>query len=96
MSRYKRWFTIGGNDAWMTTLRKCRRLGMAVVNGGKPGFVAWYGLCLLATPDQIRTLEAWWDERGIKWFNRRPRGAWDVSSRGNTVPWDEALKNAAK
>src|SRR5947208_739591 len=55
--RVRRWISIGGDDPFQRTLNKCRELGIAIINGGKPGWVAWYGLAMLATRAQIQSLE---------------------------------------
>jgi hypothetical protein len=91
--RYKRWVGIGDNP-FRRSLRQARRLGMAIIDGGKPGFCAWHSFCFEATAGQMRRLESWWDARGIEWFRRRPAGAWPVSDEGPPVPWPVALANA--
>ena len=91
--RHKRWIGIGGDDPWVRTLRKCRSLRMAVINGGKPGFCAWYGLCVVATAEQMRRLEAWWRRANIRWWKKMPSGAWDVDTSGEPIPWDQVMAN---
>jgi hypothetical protein len=91
---YKHWIGIDCNNPFLRTLRKCRQLGMQIINGGKPGFCAWYGLCVRATADQMKELQDWWDLVGIRWYRRQPSGAWSVSDQGEPIPWKEALKNA--
>jgi len=92
MKRFKRWLGLD-SDWFRDSLSQARKLGMSVINGGKPGMVAWYGLCLEGTPEQMAKLEAWWGRQHIRWFRNQPRGAWDVSDRGDPIPWDEAMAN---
>jgi hypothetical protein len=92
--RYNRWLTIGVPNPFIRTLKKARSLGLGIVNGGKPGMCAWYGICLVGTSEQIEALQDWWGWAGIEWFRRQPRGAWPVSDKGNEITWVEALENA--
>jgi hypothetical protein len=93
MRRYKRWISIGSRDPFLRTLRACKRFRIGIVNGWKPGMVAWYGLALEADTTQMKRLESWWNGAGIEWFVRPPRGAWPVSTAGEVIPWDEAIFN---
>lgn len=94
MKRYKRWISIGCNDPWMRTLRKARQLHTKIISGGKPGMVAWYGICLEAKPEQMRQLQAWWDESKIEWYKKMPQGAWDVPSEGDPLCWKKVMSHS--
>lgn len=76
--KFYRWITIGADNPYLRTLKKCRELGIGVFYAGKPGMVAWYGFGIRATTKQRASLEAWWSQSKIKWFNRMPQGAWAV------------------
>lgn len=91
---YKRWFSVGGTcrDPWRATLRQCQKLKMSMLGGGKPGWVAWYGIAMRCTSAQMAALEAWWDSKKIRRFNRRPRGAFEVDQ-GDVIPWETIWSN---
>lgn len=95
VTRYKRWIDIGDNNTFLRTLRRCKRLGVSIVDGGKPGFCAWYGLCVQGTAEQIRELESWWSREEIGWHKRQPRGAWPVSDKGAVIPWETVWRNVS-
>lgn len=75
---YRRWLTIAPGDPFGKSVEKAKALGIEVRAGGKPGMVAWYGLLLFATSDHMKALEAWWIDRGVEWFIRKPQGAWPI------------------
>ena len=75
---YRRWVTIGCDDPFGQSLAKAKLFGLEVRAGGKPGMVAWYGLLLFGTAEQMKSLEAWWISKKIEWFMRKPAGAWPI------------------
>lgn len=74
--RYNRWVTI--------SLKIEKYCHIAILNGmrilwwGKPDMCCWYGMVLSGTPEQMKKTEAAWTKAGGKWYQRMPRGAWDV------------------
>lgn len=80
---YDRWVSIGGKNGFAATIRHARKLGMGLIDGWKPGMCAWYSFRFKADSAQMKALEAWWEDTGIEFFRRKPRGAW--SPRGDDV-----------
>ncbi len=87
-TRYNRWVSIGPAGVGRRTLAAARDCGLALIDASKPGMCCWYSFRFAGTPQQMAALEAWWDEQGIEWVRRQPRGAWPPHH-GAIIPWSE-------
>jgi hypothetical protein len=79
-SYYKRWVEIDA-DYDFEELVEIAKKHMAVPYAGKPDICCWYGFYLYGAKEQLEELEREWTAKGLKVFNRKPRGAWNIPER---------------
>lgn len=89
---WKRWITCFGVSMY-DVRESINEAGVILVGGDKPGMCCWITLLLCGTSSQIKALQDAWDIKGWNWFNRMPKGAFDISTRKSVK---EVIEEARK
>lgn len=79
MAIVTKYFSIGMPVDFEDVVEIARKHGLDV-DGGKPGFVAWYCLKMKGAREKIRSAVQEMEKAGIEFERRKPLGAYEMGS----------------